>query len=253
MSLTAISWLPPAGTHDIESALARVVGDWLSEWIASRPPLKTTKRPKGEARTMQWRGIPGAMVGVGSGMEAQLGLAVCDQRAAKENPSDSQLLGLVGNEMLDRLEEFLAGIGGQKAASSHAPSVATVGDDELFVLNPPSAEWSLGFRLSADLLIALRRMAAGVSARPVLGNRKVALGEELAALGCHLGQARLTAGEVASLSAGDLIVLDRKTSDALPLTIECNSPTAGRVKIVKEGDGAKATIVERANLLRKAG
>lgn len=108
--------------------------------------------------------------------------------------------------------------------------------------------WHILLALGSRARIAIRRAAAGGGPAPTLATLREAVAPERVAVGCHIGRATLSAGEVAGLAAGDLITFDRRLSDDLPLTVACQIASGGKARIVDEGEGPSVRIIHAAEL-----
>ncbi|MDR3438083.1 FliM/FliN family flagellar motor C-terminal domain-containing protein [Telmatospirillum sp.] len=250
-------WLPPPAKGDVESALGRLIEGWLADWIVRPGPLRVQARTRGETRSLQWQGEPWAALGRNADIEALLGRDACGGEGNVAHPADREILRGVGARLLDELASFLAGLG-DGVANERSSSRQTAPDGELFTVASGTGGWSIGLALSPQAVVAVRKAVAGGAVagtghRAVLGNRRNALASQVARLGCHLGKACLSAGDIAMLAAGDVIVLDRQPAVPLILTVEGHQCASGKAKIVRSAEGASITIAERPSLLRKVG
>jgi hypothetical protein len=250
MTIAPAPWLPPAARGDVESALARWLGRWLEGWIAEPCRLRVQPRTRGEIRALQWRGAPGAMVGAGADAEAQLGRDLCGGEGDVAHQPDRDILRPLATRLLDDLASSLQGLA---EPGNGRPLRDGVPDGELFTAAPEQGGWSIALALAPATVIALRKAVAAGGRRAAVGSRQAAIAPQMARLGCQLGQTRLSAGDVAALAVGDVIVLDRRPGIPLPLTIEGHVCARGKVVITRSAEGAVMTIAEKASLLRKMG
>jgi len=248
----SVSWLPPAGKGDVEAALRRLVENWLAGWIVAPPALRVQPRNRAEMKAQQWQGVPGAMLGSHAHDLVQLGRDVCGGHGLPDHPADREILHAMGSKVFDDLASTLGSL--CDGTSGDPISLQrSLPDGELFTVASGAGGWSLGLALAPAALIAVRKAVAGTGRRADLATRRAAIAPQVARLGCHLGHARLSAGEVAMLAAGDVIVFDCQIGATLTLTVEGHACASGKVKIVQSGEGAKVAIAERANLVRKVG
>lgn len=239
-----MAWLPPAAPGDVERTLARVVGSWLAEWIMQPPALVVARRAGAEMRGFIWRGTAGARVGCSAETGLMIGQAICAVAGDIAHDADRVIFERIGAEVIQSWAVCIEGL------LPGSPSARTE-REELFALTTPSG-WLIGMALGPAAVIALRRKAAGTGPKGAPAPRSAALGPLPVAVECRPGSASLTAGEVASLAPGDLVVLDRRLDDVLPLLVNGVQPASGRARIVRNRDGARVTLTERLSLDQKA-
>lgn len=240
MSAAPEPWLPPSPDGDVERAAAAFLAPWATEWFPWPDQVRVRTHAGRAGEDLSWSGAAGAGVGLSSAARTKLGLALADGRADTENPADCELLGKIADMAVADLAGRLAGQGGSQSGQAE-PSIdghtmlrISLGDERWFLL------LSIGPRAR----IALRKAAAGQARNPVLGSLAEALAPEVVPIGCHIGSADLSAGDIANLAAGDLIALDRRVAEDLPLTVVHQVAPGGKARIVDDGAGPVVRIVE---------
>jgi len=254
MSLEPLPWLPAASRADLETVMRFVVERWLADWITGPVGFDIVSSAQPDNVSDDWRGARGAWLQGGLADAAALGLAACDGRADSINPVDRDLLERVGDDMLnDFLVRLGAGPGknavperGYTAPGPNGPD----GAKHRFRVAASKGEWSLLLALGESVLVRLRKAMAGSSRTPDIIPLSTALAGEEVRLGCHLGSAGITAADLSTLTAGDVLVFDRHIEASVPLTINGNLPRTGRALIGAQAGAIQVTLTEAIDLLQ---
>lgn len=243
MSLVVSPWLPPASRADLEALLRRVVERWLSDWIVGPVNIEVVTPARLEGEVGDWRGNSGRRLHIAEEDLIALGVAACEGRADRINPVDREFLTGIGNEMLDELtvrfcaEAESTAVHGRSNAGPCRDGLD--GAEHQFRITALADGWSLLIVLDESVIVRLRKSVAGSARAPALVPLSNALASESVRLGCHLGQTQITAAELATLAAGDVLVLDRRLDAPVPLTIEGKRSRTGKARV-----GAQATSIE---------
>jgi hypothetical protein len=241
MSAIAVPWLPPPRKGEAEAAIAKVLAPWSAAWFAQAVRLTVVPAAPAPTSPAGWHGDGDARAAAEACDTVALGLTACAGRADPANPADRQVLEAIGAEMLAdlamRLGEASAGEG---ARFEHG-----------FAVEPECGGWRMALALGAGALTRARKAAAGSGRRPLVAPLAAALADEDVGLGCHLGEARVTAAEIAALAVGDLLVLDRGLDAPLPLTVAGAVPRTGLARIAAADGTIRVTVAEPPDLSRK--
>lgn len=248
MNPAPIPWLPPAQNGDVERAVAAFVVPWAQAWF-KRPGAAVVKRHPGRSgEDFHWSGSAGATVGVAGAARAKLGLTLVVGQADLANARDRKVL----ERLADAAIEDLAGrLGehrrGDPDAGNDAGPVQPADASPVLHLALGEDGWSLLLSLGSQVQTVLRMAASGQGRAPSLTNLRDALAPQSVTIGCHLGSATLTASDLAELARGDLITLDRRITDDLPLTVAETVASSGTAKLVDDGTGAVVRITQAIN------
>lgn len=223
-----VPWLPAASRADLERAVGWLIERWLADWIAAPDAFAVTTPPAGEAP---------AGVSAGDDDLVALGLVACAGRADPANAIDRCVLLRVGADMRDDLAVRMGGAGSDGRCGAHR-----------FTVSPRSGTWSLTLSVDEEALVALRKRCAGVGRMRSTSPLRRALVPETVSLGCHLGEAAITAAELAALGAGDVLVFDRVLADAVPLTVEGRVSRSGRAVIAARHHAIEVRLTQPISL-----
>lgn len=222
MTAAALPWLPPGATlpQPAHVALADMVDGWSREWFAARPLAAGRLRrvPDGHRPVRgaeRHECAPGVAIGCSADAPMLLGAraAAVSAQAAGRPPADAALLARVGSECLDDLRRRArALLCPDDSPPGHAAHCLEIGS--------PARDLPLTLELSEARFAAFLK-----SWLPRPGSRRQphALGGAVAALevpvSAALGSCVLTAGELATLGIGDVLVLDSDLEAEVPLTV----------------------------------
>lgn len=244
MKAAATGWLPLSTLEDprIAQALAPVVERWSSRWFATgayllgRPALRQrghSPLPSGS----HWQNF-GSIAFV-SGIEdlAALGSRIADapQVRAPLGESDASLLRQLAGEALN---DFAASL--ELALDTRGLAIGSDGDgDPLdrcdgldFVLERDAGLPPLRFAIPAQALVPLRKSSIGSPARDFAPVQFAAAFEsESLSFSVDLGLATLPIGDARRIAIGDVLVLDTRLNDAVPLTSERSRTAIAAIKL----------------------
>lgn len=252
MSNAAKLWLPVPCPGEIESAIKRIFEAWLAEWLAEVPDISVARRSRVELRSLHWEGQGLARAGLSQEAQAILGLSVIGGGGAIDQADDRAILQHIGVALCADFAGFLDQLTGSSDRKPNKAGPPASERTEFFLLTS-SMGWGIAIEVDVATITQIRRRAAGSGHPSQLGTRTASYAAQSVPIGCHLGHASLTAKDIASLGVGDLIVLDRRTDEPLPITIDGIIPVNGSAQIMRDDNGTRVTLTERINLIRKAG
>lgn len=222
MIVEPLPWLPPAAPGAFERQLSSVLDGWAEQWLCKPRAFTVESAETSDDPTIVWRGSGGAAVGSTAQERVILGGHASGGAGDPDNMRDRAILGHIGQAAIDHLANRLCAIAGSAAIDEGPPEPC----------QPRFCATTVGFSLTLSLdhaaQVRLRRKVSGARKRPALGTLAQALAPEKVRLGCHLGSAALSAAEVAALCTGDLIVLDRRLAERLPLAAEGKATARGQ-------------------------
>lgn len=242
MTADARPWLPFNALSDgvLNSCFSDLAREWAMRWFAGNQGRSVRIRadygpPPIASGQAIWRTACGelALVTAPDAQNRLAGAALGVRiPTGKVSPRDGALLGDLAAEALG---DLLATAAKSFFSSSNIdpPSGREVG---VGARDGFAIRFGISLGLGSDLFSVLVRPAAAVKTRKALINRppsvpalfgcESAVAGQAVTLGARVGAGWLALEEVSSLAYGDVIVLDRKTSDMLELTIN-GKPLAG--------------------------
>ena len=243
------SWLPPGTSFGrLDRRIAEIVRGWSRAWFggdAGVVPGGTLRDAAwGKARPQQcgrsaWLVVPDEAKRI-------LGrLALHLESGAQETEADHAALDLVGTDCLAALGEALLAelrlegvIHGSLDAAAPAAGI-------IWKIEYGRSSLRLGFVLTeTERGAQLLRLLPPVGRKPKVVSPDVALAPLEVALSASLGTCGVTLAELKSLSAGDVLVLDRDLSATSPLAINGNEALLGSCTIAREADSLLLEIAE---------
>jgi len=251
------AWLPAKAFADGVAArrLAAAVEAWAERWFADRrvAPLADPAA----ARAAVWRAEAaqvqslddGLAVAVGDAGRLAIAGAMLDAAidVRKARPADRQLFDRLSDACLDDLRTRMA------QAFKLAPDARWRAGDSVDDL-PPADAHAFGFDdadepllllfVTRDLEVAL--IKSGLRAPPsppALAPLATGLAAQTVDLSALLGRCDLTVAELAELTCGDVLVLDRDLDAPLDLAID-GRLKSGRCSVAPDGDRLHLTIVQ---------
>lgn len=224
-------WLPPGafGEASFQAPVADAVGSWSSAWF-SGPPLRLLDlralapgRALGGART-EWRVCRDA-VAVAHVPEILSALArramAADPGDAPVSDTDRELMEGFTQKLLEdlalRLEQAL---GAESAQPNAAPGTSGPAGALLISIgerSPSSAHLSVAIPLDALVRFRKGRMPPPRPPAFPLATMRRAVGGIAVEIEADLGRTELSVAELRGLSAGDVVVLDRRFGDPAKL------------------------------------
>jgi len=227
-------WLPPGSDDDVARAIATAISDWLGKWLTRVPRLEARKIRPGAHDAEHWWGTGTARVGIPAQSAVLLGNAALGEIADVQGGRDREVLMQLSAEIASDLASRLASL-----TSASDVQSSTLG---YWRLSPDGEQWAIIAGLDPAALVRIRRRAAGTSGAKALGHMLAALSSESVVLGCHLGSAEVTAGDLGTLAAGDVIMLNRPCAAAVPLTINGEIAPSGSARISARDDGIHVAL-----------
>jgi len=244
MMTEAVPWLPPAPTGAVERLIAMLADSWAAEWIDAPARCRVSDADPSADGASIWHGAATAAVGMDPAQALELGQAIVADAGDPENPRDRDILEKLGEAAMAKLAAALV-----KATEADGAEKLCRPDanNTLYRLSGGHG-WTAHISLGDLSAVRLRQHGAGRLHRPALGQMSRAFASERVRLGCHLGKAELFAGDLAALTKGDLIVLDRGTADDLPITIDGAAAATGKASVAAEAEGLVVRIRETPSL-----
>ena len=231
-------WLPPAvGTDSLMMrGVRRCLETWLERWAALPPPVAVSE----ESATLE-RTAGGALPQEGRNVEPLprsaiiLGEIATGISPDAAWPADQEVLSSVGARMLDDLDRHLREVEAEQTIG--APSLELV-QEQLTRLKIVIGEETV-FHLRLDANLVHRFRVRGINPRtapPGIRPLREALKPTELTLRCALGDTVLTAGEIAGLTPGDVLVLDTPHSASVSMVAGYTAIPLGHCNLIAEND-----------------
>ncbi|MBY8825564.1 FliM/FliN family flagellar motor C-terminal domain-containing protein [Sphingomonas colocasiae] len=221
--------------------------NWLSEWIVE-PPVHHVEESACEGRKFRWWGGPLFAIGISEQDRIALGKSVLGGEGDVSHERDRRIFEAVAISSLSALAETMRQAIGSESPALESTAPPTIGESRTYHLACPESSWAIELAITPGAAIALRKHRAGRRTVPELTTLGAALADVEVDLGCHLGGASLSAGQLDDLAVGDLIVLDGRLKDTLPLTLGGEITRHGRAEIGVEGASHHLRITETPDL-----
>lgn len=241
MSEEALPWLPPAQPGDVDRAAKVLVKRWAADWFVAPGQVRIKPHPGRSDEDLRWFGAPSAAAALTPAMQASLGFALAGRQAEIDHASDRAILEKLALTAVADLGHVLAQAAGQELLR---PGERPPTDNLVLRASGEGENWTILVSLDAQAQVSLRRIAAGRGRQPKLTSLADALTPEPVRLGCHLGSATLSTGELAGLGVGDLIALDRRLTDSLKLTVAADTGTTGQAVVIRDEGGVVVRIAQ---------
>lgn len=211
--LKAVPWLPAEQPGKFARILDDLVRDWRAEWF-SNPPSLSVESGNSRSRSQKW-GSPSAVVAASDEDVVQLGNNIIDRQGQISHSADCKIMTSVGMASLRSLATRIcdAAFGSETLSEEHAVELAPGPHRYWRVVS--DGGWEIDCILNEEATVRLRKYRSGSRTMPEPTKVMSALHCEEVELGCHLGGASLSAGDLRQLGAGDVIALDRRTDEAL--------------------------------------
>jgi flagellar motor switch/type III secretory pathway protein FliN len=244
-------WLPPPQDGDLVRCLRQIMEQVLPHWLPQGRSLDIAPG-RLAGRGIRFAGIFGSLQIAENELSA-LGQAACNGEGDLGNPADWRILDNLGRQVAQGIVDLLDGqLGFQPTNSDAGEPKANVPSPLYHRLRRQGEGWTLAIAMRSDAVVRLRRQVAG-SARALTAPVPLleALGEVPVDLGCHLGRAGLVAGDIATLSPGDLIVLDGVVAQPAALTVNGDLTQAGQARVARKGDRLTVAVTQSVRIERK--
>lgn len=247
MTFGPTAWLPPEQPGEIPDLLRDLARRWLNEWIVE-PTLPDVEEVACEGRKFRWWGGRTFAIGASEQDRVALGRSVLGGEGDSSQGRDRQILEAVAVASLSALAETICRALGSDISAAECTAPSTVGGSRTYHLACPENGWAIEVMLTPEAAVGLRRHRAGRHAAPELATLGAALADVEIDLGCHLGGALLSAGQLDDLAVGDLIVLDARLNDSLPLTLHGAIARLGKAEISAKGGAHHLRITENPDI-----
>lgn len=246
MTTVARTWLPSLSQVPprLQAGFADAVAGWSAHWFADAPtPMGAFRKcrtvsPSGTA--FDWRGSDdGLSVGCADDAAVQTGARMIDVPARDRSDPDRRLLEQIGTACLDDLRDRVGKVAGTARADSWRQGVAapdwtaSVGD-------------AVAIGLSDTLVATLAARTLPSAVPPPLGSGREALAQIAIEVSAAVGRAELTVADLRALEIGDVVVLDRRVEDPVPIAIDRRPIDRGRARVRADAPHTTLEIVEAA-------
>lgn len=232
-------WLPPAG----EAELARVIGDHarvlLDQWLDDCDLQVSRDSAQGTGNVFPFRG---GNVAATAECLIQLGNHALSGQADPANSDDRTVLDAVARSVLASLAGHFS-MAGRDAGDT---------GDTAWSICDQRAGWCLTLQLCEETLVMLRIAKAETGRVPELTPLSHAIREMPVKLGAHLGVDSITAGELAGLASGDVLIFPRRYNEQLPVCINGVQARAGSIRLSGESGSLTAAIEVKPSMQAKA-
>lgn len=235
-------WLPPASDGEVAAAIAALLADWPATWFSAAPVLTCTPRTGGATLDHPKVGSEHVLVTASPVQRAAMALNVLGGQADPANARDNDVLTELGQAIiadLVRLLQEVVGVLGEGPISSTR---------RWWTFRAPDGALSVEIGLSEQAQCRVRQRAAGRGREPRIGSLASALAGEAVSLGCHLGAAQITAAELQTLAAGDVIMFDRTCREKVPLVVNGVTAPVGTARIVAGQAGVDVKLADPLKL-----
>lgn len=221
MSTAVRAWLPEASLYDgvLARAFEQVAASWAAAWFSKPPPTtlraSTTQLPAG-SEALSAQATPGLRLILDERAALALGrgLLQLPHSVRTLNRADTALLRELG---FRSARDFLTSAAQSARDLTHL-SIESVGTPLRFVVSVERVSFNL--ELDYEVAVQMRRALAKPGRRSSeLRARREAVAAQTINVGALVGAGQLTLAELHLLERGDVIVLDRGPSEALPLTV----------------------------------
>ena len=245
-------WLPlgAATGPRVRDALERAVDDWSGKWFAgARVQLGAVEPRCGGAPRLAsgWLLNPAGVAVPVDGTESirLAGLALgAEPEGLILSEADLDILGRLSTEILGDLATALASAVGLPEGTGEPPSpcVDPLEGDAGIVLRILDARGRGLAQATLSLAAIVPFLKASIPAEvsPGLARIDGAIGRTRTRLDIRLGETRLSLGELAGLSSGDVIVLDRTIEEGADVALAvANAPAFARATLEPEEGGTR--------------
>lgn len=249
-------WLPEDAVVPgaAQQALADLAKAWSHEWFAGDPACRVGQLtriavPRSELLKAVWhRCEAGVAIGLPRAGAAALGALVLDVATIgnARNEKDLGLLESLGKECLDGFKLRLGQLLGLAKAAWY-PSDTGCGDTVVYRTEISLAARAVTVQLDmttacfARFALSMLPSPAGAAA---LGSGLDALSRIPVPLSALLGRCSLSLAELSGLAAGDVLVLETRTEDSLPLVVGRAPLARGGCTVIESGAGLALKIVQ---------
>lgn len=234
-------WLPACDTAQAQDAVRAAVARWATGWFGPDHTLRTAPILGSSLRKIEWFGAAGAHAGVLSTDIAKLGLAAAGGHGELANRRDKAVFEQLGQQIWQSLAPPFCWDGNDGASVPGANAVPGP-KDACFAVTSRNGGWALYLALDQTAIVMARRGVERISNRPALGSIRDAISTERCILSGHLGRASLSSSELASLTKGDVIMLDLLRTKPVPLLVNYVNPEQGTAYIESNTGALRVNI-----------
>jgi flagellar motor switch/type III secretory pathway protein FliN len=244
------SWLPPevAARDAVRSRVSSAVDDWSGRWFARRRLQVSALEAVGGAARVENQGWlvfrAGVAVACGAAAASRVTNWALDLRSDLLEPTaaDQDLTAAFRGRMLGDLVqtvETALGVAGSRRSAPDSVknpfgptggALATLSDDR------GSALLQLAIPLGMVMPLCQAALPARSRSSAPLSSRHEAMNTEVVNVEATLGAAEIPLQELRRLTAGDIIVLDRRLGDLIDLSVCESEEVVGRATL-DEVDG----------------
>lgn len=226
----ARAWLPTDTTPPpaLDAMLSDGVCGWSRRWFAGDGPVLRPLVPQPSNR-LTWSELDGGvMLGTASTALVETGARMLDVPATNRSADDIALLEAVAEPCLADLQATLAALiqaprnAEWRPAGAEPQWSATIGD------GPASLAVGLS---QARFAMLVRRSLPPCPPRP-LGSAAAALASLPITVGAAVGRISIRVSDLSALTIGDIVVLDQRATDPVPIAVNGNALARGRVRVV---------------------
>lgn len=221
MSKDARPWLPEAALYDgvLAGAFEQAASHWAAEWFVNPPSvairISANANPDG-VEALSVLAAPGLRLVLDEKAAQAMGrtLLQLPGSARAITQADTALFRNLGSRCA---RDFLASAAQTARDLTHLSSESVQAPIRIAVSVERAA-----FSLCLDRAVAIHMRKALAKPEPRTGElraRREAIAAQTIRLGALVGASQLTLGELHSLEHGDVIVLDRGPTDALPISV----------------------------------
>jgi flagellar motor switch/type III secretory pathway protein FliN len=242
---TAQPWLPPTALFDgaLTAAVTRSVDTWRTRWIASsgHHPVRLDACNLLDILPDEgWSTVCGALrFHTDPKMKTRLAAAALQsQRAAQgHTAADRTFLAALCQKMACDLIDQHAGLFG--VDSPCRPLLSNDAETPValmrFRISGPGGLFGFLVASAGAAARARKSLAKTGENRPPLETRSRAIAHQPIKVAARVGSGRLSVAELGSLGAGDVLVLDRRTTDPLEAMFIDQRPASPNIRIARNG------------------
>ena len=241
-------WLPRGACFErVDQRIASLAREWGRNWFDTDDiAVGASSRMESWPTARRYPCGSGAWLAVPDETLAAMGRgALHIESGLLETQADRALFDAVGTACFEALRETLVGELSLGRAANHDAVSGRLAPNAVWTIDCKRAGFRLGFVMGEaeriDLLLRLLPMA---QPRHGLTSPGVALAPHEVDLAASLGTCGVTLAELRSLSPGDVLVLDRDLSAALPFVIDGVPARAGRGTVTRHAEGLVFEIAE---------
>ncbi len=224
------AWLPvdTAPPPALDTMLAEGVRGWSRRWFAGDAPVLQPLAPQPLNR-LAWRELDGGMMlGCGPNALTETGARMLDVPATDRSAEDIALLEAVAEPCLIDLRATLAALIQAPRHAEWRPVAA--GPQWSAAIGDGPASLAVGLSQERFAML-VRRNLPPCPPRP-LGSAAAALASIPITVGAAVGRISIRVADLSALTVGDILVLDQRAADPVPIAVDGRALSRGRVRVV---------------------